>query len=112
MLKERYKIIARNLEYDKVEEGYDSIEKLIKRIVEESANEECIVYSDKIDKENKVVEVHFADCNYYEINVNINDKAEDVIRKVFIYLIEERDKDKMNPNINGNNQRYYMKHNI
>ncbi len=45
-------------------------------------------------------------------HVNINDKAEDVIRKVFIYLIEERDKDKMNPNINGNNQRYYMKHNI
>lgn len=112
MLKEKYKIIARNLEYDKVEEAYDNIDIFIKRIVEEASNEECVVYTDKIDEENKTVEVHFKDCNYYEIYININDKIEDVIRKVFIYLIEERHNDKMNPNTNGNNERYFRKNTI
>jgi len=87
-------------------ENIDEIKSLYRKLVCEMLNEECIVYIDKINKTNAMIEVHFEDCNFYEIEFSKEDTADNIIKKIQDNLVIERMKDKQDRSINGNNRRY------
>jgi|GEM_PF-2410990 len=85
------------------------IKTTFKSIVKEIFDEECIVYIDKITESKLLVETHFADYNFYEIELGDIYIRDDIVDKIMNDLIIERLTDKRNPNTNRNNERYFKR---
>lgn len=72
--------------------------------------ENTTIYIDDIENGDKyVIEIHFEDCNYYEIELTDGDTIEEIAENLLNNLILERFMNKQNPEVNWNNIRYMAK---
>lgn len=85
---------------------------ILKDIIEATFNESCRMYIDIIDENNKSLEFHFDDCNYYEIEISNTDTVSSIGGKIISNLIDERLVDRRTTGINRNNERYFKKYKI
>ena len=74
-------------------------------------NEFCDVYLDKIDEGKYILEVHFNDDNYYEIDISDADTIDVFSENILRDFVNERFIDKESIGENRNNERYFRKYN-
>jgi len=82
---------------------------IFKNIVNEIFEEDCVVYIDLLPGSKYNVEIHFEDCNFYEIELDEDYDRNIILNKISNNLIRERISDKEYPHINRNNERYLKK---
>ena len=61
------------------------------------------------DKNRYIVEMHFEDWNYYEIELTDEDVVDEIVENLLNNLVLERFMNKQNPEINWKNVRYFEK---
>lgn len=105
------KIIERHISEIEISKLKADIEAL-KPLVEEIFKEDCQIYISSEDELKFTIEIHFEDCNYYEIEISAEDTREDITDNLLDYLVLERFRNLQNPHINWNNVRYCEKHKI
>lgn len=88
----------------------DELGELIRKISLEVFNEPCNVYLDKIGVGKYILEVHFNDDNYYEIDISDTDTIEIFSENILNHFINERSIDKESIGENRNNVRYFRKY--
>ena len=68
------------------------------------------IYIDDIEDKNRyIVEMHFEDWNYYEIELTDEDVVDEIVENLLNNLVLERFMNKQNPEINWKNVRYFEK---
>jgi hypothetical protein len=88
---------------DEVKECYTSI-------IQSIFGENSTIYVDEGLCGNYVVELHFQDCNYYQLEHSGDDSENTVVLKIIDCLLRERITDKISLGVNSNNERYFKKH--
>ncbi|MDR7871323.1 MAG: hypothetical protein RIN55_10705 [Tissierellaceae bacterium] len=73
-------------------------------------NEFCNVYLDKIGDGKYILEVHFEDDNYYEIDISDTDTVDIFAENILKDFVNERFIDKESIGVNRNNERYFKKY--
>lgn len=68
-----------------------------------------IYIDDTEDKNRYMVEIHFEDWNYYEIELTDEDTVNEIVDNLLNNLVLERFMNKQNPEVNWNNVRYFEK---
>lgn len=91
-------------------EKEELIEKM-KRISLRFFNELCDVYLDNVGKCKYIIEVHFYDNNYYEIDISDTDTAYIFSQNILRNFVNERFIDKESIGENRNNVRHFRKDN-
>lgn len=74
-------------------------------------NEFCDVYLDKISEGKYILEVHFNDDNYYEIDICDTDTIDIFSENILRDFVNERFIDKESHGENRNNIRHFRKYN-
>lgn len=96
---------SKDITFDK-EELTEQMEKIALKFFDEP----CCVYLDKIDDSKYTLEVHFDDCNYYEIDISDTDTIEIFSENILRDFVNERFIDKESNGENRNNIRYIRKY--
>lgn len=72
--------------------------------------EQTTIYIDDTeDKKRYILEIHFEDWNYYEIELTDEDTVDEIVENLLNNLVLERFMNKQNPEVNWNNIRYFEK---
>lgn len=72
--------------------------------------EKTIIYIDDTEDKNRyIVEIHFEDWNYYEIELTDEDTVDEIVENILNNLVLERFMNKQNPEVNWNNVRHFEK---
>lgn len=111
-MKKKYKqqIIEQiNKENNKFRENKAIYQSIVDRIFGERTT---VQIDDTEDKNRYIVEIHFEDCNYYEIELTDEDIIDDVFKNILNNLVLERFMNKQNLEVNWNNVRYFEKEEI
>ena len=93
--------------------GYNEFrqnKEIYKSIADIVFGERTTIYIDDIEDKNRyIVEIHFEDCNYYEIELTDEDTVDEIVENLLNNLVLERFMNKQNPEVNWNNVRYFEK---
>lgn len=83
-------------------------------ITQEVLGESVTIYVDEFYKSKYLIEIHFADENYYEFDFDLKSEIDKgrLSRFIEIELVREREIDKANSIINRNNVRHFNKYRI
>ena len=112
-MENRLEIIVNILEKESKNISIDKIilTKQMRTIGLEFFSELCDVYLDKIEEGKYILELHFNDDNYYEIDIREADTIQTLSAKILEDFIYERFIDKELLEENRNNVRYFRKYN-
>lgn len=92
--------------------GKEEIVNLTRGITLVVFNELSNIYLDQVNSEKYILEIHFNDCNYYEVNIDIEETLETFVSKLSEEFIKERFIDLKSNVVNRNNVRYLRKYNL
>lgn len=103
-------ILEKDFKYIVIEK--EKLTEQMRKISVKFFNEFCNVYLDKVDVGKYILEVHFDDDNYYEIDICDTDTIDIFAENILNDFVNERFIDKESIGVNRNNVRYFRKYNL
>ena len=108
-MKRKYKQIIAE-EISKEDNNFRENKQIYQSIADRIFGEKTIIYIDDTEDKNRyIVEIHFDDWNYYEIELKDEDTVDNIVENLLNNLVLERFMNKQKPEINWNNVRYFEK---
>lgn len=97
-------------EINKGDKKFRENKQIYQSIADRIFGEKTTIYIDNTEDKNRyIVEIHFEDCNYYEIELTDEDTVDEIVENLLNNLVLERFMNKQNPEVNWNNVRYFEK---
>ncbi len=88
-------------EINKEGNNFRENKQIYQSIVHRIFRERTTIYIDDTDNKNRyIVEIHFEDWNYYEIELTDEDTVDEVVENILNNLVLERFMNKQNPEVN------------
>ena len=109
VMKRKYKQMIIE-EINKNNNNFRENKQIYQSIADRIFGEKTTIYIDDTEDKNRyIVEIHFEDWNYYEIELTDEDTVDEIVENLLNNLVLERFMNKQNPEINWNNVRYFEK---